>query len=621
MAEDRDIKYSNKDFAGLKQQLISLSKSYFPDTYNDFSPTSPGMLFMEQAAYVGDLMSFYQDIQVQETFLQFAEEKQNLYNLAYMLGYRPKTTGIAETVLTVFQRIPATTVGGQQQPDFRYALVVAPNLTIKSTTGAQVPFYVPEAIDFSFSSSYSPTDVSVYATEADPVTATTTITEFLLSKKVKAYSGNIVTEDISVGAVEQFFTTTITKGDKEIAGIIDVQDASSNTWKEVQYLGQDTIFVGTSNSQVDAAQVPYVLQVEPAPRRFVTRHNVNGDLILQFGAGITGLPNSTFVPNPATIADSNYGGISSIDTAYDPTNMLFTDSYGLAPSNTTLTIKYIEGYGVEGNVPSNTLTSIVSVSSEYNDVTIVDNTYKNSLAVTNEKAAQGGKDGDTPEEIRQNAMAAFSAQKRAVTRGDYSIRALSLPPKYGSIAKAYAAQEQLKSFGDTTDQIIDSNPLAVSLHVLAYDNNKKLVPASSTLKENIRTYISEYRMLTDAVNIRDAFVVNIGVEYEIVVLPEYNAREVLRRTQQAVQDFFDISRWTINQPIELSKLYTAIDRVKGVQSAENIKITNKVDGSYSSIAYDPEAAKKRNVIYPSYDPMIFEVKFPERDIVGRITNI
>lgn len=240
MAEERDIKYSNKDFAGLKQQLISLSKSYFPDTYNDFSPTSPGMLFMEQAAYVGDLMSFYQDIQVQETFLQYAEEKQNLYNLAYLLGYRPKTTGIAETMLTIFQRVPAIAVNGKQQPDFRYALEVAPNLTVKANTGTQVPFYIPEAIDFSFSSSYSPTEVSVYATQTDSNTGSITITEFLLSKKVKAYSGEIVTEDISVGAVEQFFTTTITKGDRDIAGIVDIQDTNSNKWKEVQYLAQDT---------------------------------------------------------------------------------------------------------------------------------------------------------------------------------------------------------------------------------------------------------------------------------------------------------------------------------------------------------------------------------------------
>lgn len=614
MAEERDIKYSNKDFNSLKQQLVTLSKSYFPDTYNDFSPASPGMLFMEQAAYVGDVLSFYQDIQTQETFLQFAEEKQNLYNMSYMMGYQPKTTGLAEVELTVYQRMPAITVGNEQHPDFRYALEVSPNLVVTSTTGEQVPFYVPEAIDFSFSSSYSPTEVSVYATEVDGNTGLTTITEFLVSKKVRAYSGNIVEEEVSVGAVEKFFTTTITKGDREIAGILEVTDSSSNTWKEVPYLGQDTVFVSTSNTQTDASQVPYVLELQPQPRRFVTRHNANGDLILQFGAGTAGVSNDTFVPNPSAIGDSNYGGISGIDTAYDPTNMLFSDAYGLAPSNTTLTIKYIEGYGVLGNVASGQLTSISGYSATYKDPAVTGTTYINSFAVTNDKAAQGGKDGDTAEEIRQNAMAAFNAQKRAVTREDYSVRALSLPPKYGSIAKVFTGQ-QAPSRGNL------SNPLALSLHVLAYDADRKLTTATSTLKDNIKTYLSEYKMLSDALDIQDAHIVNIGVEYEIVTLPGYSTREVLIKVQEAVKDFFDIDRWSINQPIELSRLYTAIDRVKGVQSAENIKITNKVGGSYSSVAYDVEGALRKSTVYPSFDPMIFEVKFPDRDIVGRVTTI
>ena len=620
MAEERDIKYSNKDFASLKQQLVNYSKSYFPDTYNDFSPSSPGMLFMEQAAYVGDLMSFYQDIQLQETFLQHAQEKENLYNLAYLMGYRPKTIGLAFTDLELQQRVPALTVGGQQYPDFNYALVIEPNMIVKSSTSSKVSFYVPEAVDFSYSSSISPTDVSVYATQTTG--SSLVITEFLLKKTVKAYAGEVETTDITIRSAEEFFTTTLTKQDREIAGIINVEDiGTSDKWTEVPYLAQDTVFVSTSNTSADANQVPYVLELQNTPRRFVTRYDTSGNLIVQFGSKVTSTDNSTFVPDPSRISDSNYGGISSIDIAYDPTNPLFSDAYGLAPSNATLRFTYVTGYGVEGNIPANTLTNISTITKTYNGGSAVGTDYLNSLVANNPKAAQGGKDGDTPDEIRQNAMAAFSAQRRAVTRADYSVRALTLPPQYGEIAKAYAAQEQLRSTQDTADQIIDSNPLAISIYVLAYDNNKKLVPASTTLKENIKTYLSEYRMLTDALNIRDAFVVNIGVEYEVVVLPEYNAREVLLKVQEVVKDFFNISRWTINQPIELSKLYTVIDRVKGVQSAENIKIVNKVDGSYSNIAYDVNGAQKRNVIYPSYDPMIFEVKFPDRDIVGRITNI
>ena len=616
MAEERDIKYSNKDFASLRQQLVSYAKSYFPDSYNDFSPTSPGMLFMEQAAYVGDLMSFYQDIQLQETFLEYAQEKENLYNLAYLMGYEPKTVSPANVELEVFQRVPAVLNGGQYEPDMDYAMVIDSDFVVTTNTSAGTAFYSNAVIDFSINNVNSPLETTIYSTTGN------VINEFLLKKKVKVYAGEIKTKTFTVGNAEKFLTLTLSKESGEIAGILEVTDTNTNTWYEVPYLAQDTIFVDKTNTSIDANNVPYVLELKETPRRFVTRYNTLGNLLLQFGSGTTSMNNSTFVPDPAKIADSNYGGISSIDIAYDPTNLLFSDGYGLAPSNTTLTVKYIETTGIAGNVPSGTITQIQTANKTFTGGSISNQSYwENSFSVTNPKAAQGGKDGDTPDEIRQNAMAAFSAQRRAVTRADYSVRTLTLPPKYGNVAKAYAAQEQLRSFESTTDQIIDSNPLAVSLYVLAYDADSKLVTASDTLKQNIKTYISEYRMLTDAINIRDAFVVNIGVEYEVVILPEYNSREVLLRVQDAVKEFFNISRWTINQPIELSKLYTAIDRVKGVQSAENINITNKVDGQYSNISYDVNAAKKRNVIYPSYDPMIFEVKFPDRDIVGRITNI
>ena len=615
MAEERDIRYSNKDFASLRQQLMSYAKSYFPDSYNDFSPTSPGMLFMEQAAYVGDLMSFYQDIQLQETFLEYAQEKENLYNLSYLMGYRPKTVSPANVTLEVFQRVPAKLTGGQYEPDMDYAMVIDSNFAATTNTSAGTAFYTNSVIDFSINNVNSPLKATIYSSTGN------VINEFLLKKTVKAYAGDIKTKEFVVGSAEKFLTLTLPKTTGEIAGIVEITEPG-NTWYEVPYLGQDTIFVAKSNIASDANDVPYVLELKETPRRFVTRYNTAGNLLIQFGSGTTSMNNSTFVPDPAKIADTNYGGISTIDVAYDPTNLLFTDGYGLAPRNTTLTVKYIETDGVVGNVPSNTVTNIQTATKSFIGSSIANQSYwEGTLSINNPKAAQGGKDADTPDEIRQNAMAAFSAQRRAVTRADYSVRALTLPPKYGNVAKAYAAQEQLRSFESTTDQIIDSNPLAVSLYVLAYDADSKLVTASDTLKQNIKTYISEYRMLTDAINIRDAFVVNIGVEYEVVVLPEYNSREVLLRVQDAVKEFFNISRWTINQPIELSKLYTAIDRVKGVQSAENINITNKVDGQYSSISYDVNAAKKRNVIYPSYDPMIFEVKFPDRDIVGRITNI
>jgi len=612
MAQERDIKYVGKTFSDFRQQLVDYAKNYFPDTYNDFSPTSPGMMFMEMAAYVGDVLSFYQDIQLQETFLQYAQEPGNLYTLAYMMGYRPKVSTAATVDLDVYQRIPAQLVSGQYVPNYNYALTVSENATLQSTTGTPVKFLIDNKINFAFSSSYDPTEVSVYATSGN------TITEFLLKKKVKAISAEIKTTTVAVTSPEKFKTITIQ--DSNILGVLDIIDANGagNKWYEVPYLAQDTIFLEQSNSGgSDSNLVPYVLQLQKVPRRFVTRFTSTGDLQVQFGAGTTGGSDTVITPDPTNVGlGDQIIGVSKIDTAYDPSNFMFTGTYGLAPANTTLQIRYLVGGGVEANVPSDTVTTILSATR-----TATISGYENTLTFNNPAAAVGGKDGDTSDELRENSLKAYSEQLRAVTKEDYIVRALSLPSKFGSVAKAYIVQDQLSSTKSTTDAIIDSNPLSLSLYILAYDNNKKLVTASTTLRNNLKTYLSQYRMLTDAINIKDAFVVNIGVKYDILVLPNYTGRDVLLACTQALQDYFKVEKWSINQPINLSTLYTLLDRVKGVQTVQNIEIENKVGGLYSQYGYDTKGATKNNIVYPSYDPCIFEVKYPDTDITGRVTSL
>ena len=182
-------------------------------------------------------------------------------------------------------------------------------------------------------------------------------------------------------------------------------------------------------------------------------------------------------------------------------------------------------------------------------------------------------------------------------------------------------QDQLVSSNSATDNIIDSNPLALSMYVLAYNSSKQVVTATQNLKNNLRQYISQYKMITDAISIKDAFVVNVGINFEIIIRPNYNGRDVLLNCTNELKEFFDISKWSINQPINLSSIYTLLDRVKGVQTVESIDVVNKQGGNYSRYAYDVIGATKKNVVYPSYDPMIFEVKFPNSDIKGRITTL
>ena len=159
------------------------------------------------------------------------------------------------------------------------------------------------------------------------------------------------------------------------------------------------------------------------------------------------------------------------------------------------------------------------------------------------------------------------------------------------------------------------------MYVLAYDNNKKVIKAAKTLKQNLKTYISQFMPVTDAVDIKDAFVVNIGVKYEVLALPNTAARDVILRCNNALIDYFNIDKWSINEPVNLSTLYTLLDKQKGVQTVRSIKLNNKTGGKYSLNAYDVEGATKDNIVYPSYDPCIFEVKYPNDDIEGRVTTL
>lgn len=610
MAQQREIQYSNKSFSDLRQQLVDYAKNYFPDTYNDFSPTSPGMMFIEMAAYVGDVLSFYQDIQLQETLLQYAQEPGNLYSLAYMMGYRPKVTSAATVPIEVSQEVPSKLVGTENVPDFDFALSLAPNIELESTTGA-TRFLLQDKVDFWYSSSYSPTDIVISETIGGIPT------KFRLTKYTSAISAEVKTETVNIPTVERF--TTITLSDSDILGILSIEDEDGNTWREVPYLAQDTILTEELNPTLNERQdTPYVLAVTKIPRRFVTRFKADGSLDIQFGAGQEGVDDSEITPDPTYVGlGDQIFGVSKLDIAYDPSNFMYTGAYGIAPQG-NLTITYLKGGGVESNVPSNTITNIASSAGRVSAINIA---YENTLAVTNPQPATGGKDGDTVEELRQNSLRSFNEQLRIVTKEDYNIRALTMPPHLGTIAKVYTVQDQLQSSNSTKDAIIDSNPLAVSMYVLAYNGNKNLIAANTTLKENLKKYLNQYRMVTDAINIKDAYIVNIGVKYEIIIRPSATGNDVLTRCTEALQDYFSIEKRSINQSINISKIYTLLDRVKGVQTVKNIEIYNKAGGVYSKYAYDVKGATKNNIVYPSYDPCIFEIKFPNTDIEGRITTL
>ena len=616
--ETKNIKYLNKDFATINQQLIEYAKTYYPNTYTDFTPTSPGMMFMEMASYVGDVLSFYLDNQIQENFIQFARQDSNLFNLAYMMGYKPKVTNVSTVEVDFYQQVPSILSGSVYIPDFSYALQLPAGAQVGSELQTVSPFLVNTDVDFSFSSSTDPTDVTVYSVSNNKPEY------FLLKKTRSGVSSTTTVKTFTFGTPQQFQTVEIE--DSNIVSILDCTDSDGNVWYEVDYLAQDVVFDPIRNTNTndpnfsdDSTDAPYLLRLKQADRRFATRFLSPTRLQLQFGSGVVANNDEAIVPNPDNVGIGLPFEENKLTTSFSPSNFLFTDSYGISPANTTLTIRYLTGGGIQSNIQSNLINQLQSeqftfVNPNLNSVTA--QYVFNSLQINNPKAADGGGDGDSIEEIRQNSMAQFNSQLRTVTQDDYLVRALSLPSKFGSIAKVYATPKL------TNDTTAEEKIAALDLYCLSYDRFKKLQTPSEALKNNLKTYLSQYRMINDTVSIKNGYIINIGVNFEIIVLPNYNSNEVILQCINTVSAFFDINRWQINQPIIFRDIYALLDQVEGVQTIKNILINNLsgVENGYSEYGYDVEGATIAGVLYPSIDPSIFEVKNPDQDIKGRVVS-
>jgi hypothetical protein len=619
MPNTKDIKYFNRDFVGLKDLLVDFTKTYYPNTYNDFSPSSPGMMVLEMSAYIGDVLSFYLDNQIQETFVQYARQTESIFNLAYMLGYRPKVTKTSTVDIDIYQQLPAKLSGGTYIPDYDYALFIQENTTVQSNPGS-INFLIQDTVDFTVSSSLDPTEVTIYQTSGGNPQY------YLLKKTRKAISSTIQTQTTTFTTPSAFSTIGI--DDTNIIKVLDVVDSDGNIWYEVPYLGQELIYKSTKNTNTNDpntytdTDAQYLLKLEKITRRFTTRFKSDNSLQIQFGSGTTSDVDEDILPNGDNVGIGLPFEQIKLTTAFDPSNFLQTDTYGIAPANTTLTVRYLTGGGISSNVEADTVNTVTTTgniafqNSNLNSVT--SNYIFSSVTVNNELAASGGGDGDSLEEIRQNTLVGFQSQLRNVTVKDYAIRALSMPSDYGAIAKSYV--EATKA----NENILPGEiPSTLNLYVLGFDQNKHLNNTSDTVKKNLSTYLSEYRIIGDTVSIKDGFVINIGVDFEIITLPNFNSNEVLSRCITELQNYFAIENWTFNQPILLKELFINLDKVKGVQTVKDIYITNKtgVALGYSEYAYDLERATQNNTIYPSLDPSVFEVKYPDTDIRGRVVSL
>ena len=614
----KDVKYLNKDFSQLKKSLVDFAKVYYPNTYKDFSEASVGMMFIEMAAYVGDVLSYYVDYQFKESMLVNSEERQNIIDSARSLGYRVKVSTPSVTSLDVYQLVPSKTdANGEIVPDLTYAQIIKPGMTAISDNG--VSFITNFPVDFTVDTKNDPLEISVYQRNSSGQPEF-----YVLKKTVAASAGQIITKTVSVSDPTSFYRLELAEAN--VIGIMDIYDSDGNRWYETEYLAQDMVPIDSENifkndmvmsKYRDTA--PFLIKFLKTSRRFVTGTNADDTTFIEFGAGTNVKDDEIIIPSVNTV--SNQSLFRTENVSYDPANFLSSKSYGQAPANTTLTIRYVVGGGVTSNVNANSITNVTSVEF-FGDITELPNleqnltsTVRRSIKVNNSIPAVGGMGSESNDSIRTNALANHSAQNRAVTQQDYIVRAYAMPSKYGSIAKAYAIADQTVDTSKT-----NYNPFAVNLYILCYNSQKKLITSNLAIQENLKTYLNQYRMLTDSVNIIDGYIINIGVDFGIIVYKNYNKRDVLTNCLVTVQQYFNIDNAQFCQPINLSRLELEISRVDGVQSVNYLKLKNLTvrDGDYSPYEYNIQSATVDKVIYPSLDPSVFEVKYPTKDIVGKV---
>ena len=668
----RDIKYLNKDFVDFRNNLIEFAKTYFPTTYNDFNESSPGMMFIEMASYVGDVLGYYIDDTLRESLITTAQDRENIFELSKMMGYRAKVTSPSTTKVSVFQLIPSRRVTNPIssgdlafEPDTDYYLRIKEGMELDADG---VQFRTTELVDFADAQDR---ETTVFERDSD----TNNPRFYLVKKLVDVISAEEKQIEINFSNTQEEYAR-IDIPDTNVISIYDIRDSNNNKYYEVPYLGQEMVYVEYSNSEgqdKDLLQfkdtVPSILKLIKTPRRFKVVTNPNGTTTVQFGSGDGGKNDELLIPTFKNVGLGLTNSIDKLGASFDPSNFLLTKSYGQSPKNTTITVKYLVGGGVESNVRANKIQRITKVNFD-EDLSAFDDgarnlysTVKNSLAVDNDQPATGGRGAETLEEIRENAIANFGSQNRAVTSRDYQVRTLSMPTKFGNVTKAFcvadgklddnspssilASPTALNEFSKLVqDLIVDrkftdkqikeqvskflsnkksnvkekNNPFAVNLYVLGYDTNKRLTSLNKAVKENLKTYLNEFRMLTDGVNLLDGFIINIGLDFEIRVYRDYNKREVLTNCITALKDYFEADKWTFNMPINIGEVEMLIGNIEGVQSVVKTEFKNLCGGTsgYSPNSYDVTGATKNKQIYPSLDPSIFEVKFPDRDIRGRV---
>jgi hypothetical protein len=586
------IKYTSKDFASIKQELITYAKTYYPDTYKDFNDASFGSLLLDMTAYVGDVLSFYLDYQANETYLDTAIETKNLLKLAKQLGFKNKMAASSAGKVAVYIQIPADTAG---EPDTTLIPTLKQGSTLTSESGAS--FILAADVDFS-----RPEIEKIVAAVDDNGVPTS----FAFKGYGDVISGLIETEILTVSSYQKFLKLKLSG--ENISEVLSVVDSEGNEYYEVPYLSHNVIFEPVRNNADDFKKAPFFLRQRLVPRRFITDVDEDGNVVLQFGYGSEASIKANEFPDPAAVVLKRYARNYFSDDSFDPNNMLKTDKFGVVPPAGELLISYRRNDSENLNLGVGSLnrinTPVLVFNSEQlpapSDVTFIEG----SIDVENEEPINGQVEDLTPIEIRTRAIDAYAAQNRAVTRQDYLSLVYRMPTKFGNVKRANIVQDK------------DSLKRNLNLYVVAEDENGFLESASSTTKENLKTWINNYRMINDSVDILNGNIVNYGIEFRVLGKLNKNPQEILNKCLLALQQEYS-EQLFFGVPFYISNVFKILNDLPDVIDTQEVKLVRRIGANYSGVDFDIEEAiteDDRFLVIP--EDIVLELKFPALDIFG-----
>jgi hypothetical protein len=594
--------FYGRDFNSMRSDLLSYAKTYFPESIQDFSDASVGGLFLDMAAHVGDVMSYYLDHQFNELDINTAVQTKNIEKLLKTAGIKNRSSSPSIVEVDFYITVPSSVdINDNVVVKSSTLPIILAGTSMKSNTG--IKFELMEDLDFS--KKIFDEYVHERFINTDDLDSDLNPNTYIIKMTGVCVSGETKTKKISAGPFKQFKKITIQ--DTDINEILRVKDTTGNEFYEVEYLSQDVIFKSVQNKGYDYDKVSDNLEILPAPYRFTRElDGKTSYTLLTFGGGNNQTLDTDYIPDPSEFALPLYGKTTMSRQSIDPNNMLSTSTLGMSPYDTTLTIVYRRGGGLNHNVPAETIKTIEKLeimnnrdSSSYENFRI-----KTSLNILNTKDSRGGEDKPTINELRYEYKGHQNSQSRIVTKNDLLTRVYTLPTNFGRVFRA----------GLTNST---SNLFSTQLFIISRNSKGNLISSSDSLKKNLEIYLNQYRLITDAVDILDAFVINIGVEYEIVTDGITHKNIIVEEINKKIKSYFDIKKWQIDMPINVSDLEIIINTTDGVISNNYCKLTNITGLDYSSNQINiQESTTGKFLVGPLGS--IFELKKPSFDIKGYV---